>query len=79
MIASGDENSSMTLMAHGAARLTRQLCDDGRIDAMIAIGGTMGTDLALEVALALPLGFPKLIVSTIAFSHLIPPSASPPI
>jgi uncharacterized protein (UPF0261 family) len=33
----------------------------------------MGTDLALDVALALPLGFPKLIVSTIAFSHLIPP------
>jgi len=73
VIASGDENSSMTLMARGASRLTRQLCDDGRIDAMIAIGGTMGTDLALDVARALPLGFPKLIVSTIAFSHLIPP------
>lgn len=73
VVASGDENSSMTLMARGAARLTRQLCDDDRIDAMIAIGGTMGTDLALDVALALPLGFPKLIVSTIAFSHLIPP------
>ncbi len=73
VIASGDENSSMTLMARSAARLTRQHCDQGRIDAMIAIGGTMGTDLALDVALALPLGFPKLIVSTIAFSHLIPP------
>lgn len=73
VIASGDENSSMTLMARGAARLTRRLCDQGEIDAMIAIGGTMGTDLALDVALALPLGFPKLIVSTIAFSHLIPP------
>jgi uncharacterized protein (UPF0261 family) len=73
VIASGDENSSMTLMAHGAARLTRQLCDNDQIDGMIAIGGTMGTDLALDVTLALPLGFPKLIVSTIAFSHLIPP------
>lgn len=73
VIASGDENSSMTLMAVGASRLTRRLCDAGEIDGMIAIGGTMGTDLALDVALALPLGFPKLIVSTIAFSHLIPP------
>ncbi|MBR0857095.1 Tm-1-like ATP-binding domain-containing protein [Bradyrhizobium liaoningense] len=73
VIASGDENSSMTLMARGASRLTRQLCEEGKVDAMIAIGGTMGTDLALDVALALPLGFPKLIVSTIAFSHLIPP------
>lgn len=73
VIASGDENSSMTLMALGASRLTRRLCNDGKIDGVIAIGGTMGTDLALDVALALPLGFPKLIVSTIAFSHLIPP------
>jgi uncharacterized protein (UPF0261 family) len=73
VIASGDENSSMTIMARGAARLSRQLADSGRIDGMIAIGGTMGTDLALDVALALPLGLPKLIVSTIAFSHLIPP------
>lgn len=71
--ASGDENSAMTLMARGASRLARSLCDEGRIDGMIAIGGTMGTDLALDVALALPLGFPKLVVSTIAFSHLIPP------
>jgi uncharacterized protein (UPF0261 family) len=73
VMASGDENSSMTLMARGASRLSRQLCEDGKIDAMIAIGGTMGTDLALDVAQALPLGFPKLIVSTIAFSHLIAP------
>lgn len=73
VIASGDENSSMTLMALGASRLTRRLYDQGKIDGVVAIGGTMGTDLALDVALALPLGVPKLIVSTIAFSHLIPP------
>lgn len=70
---SGDENSAMSLMALGAARLTRALSDAGEIDGMIAIGGTMGTDLALDVALALPIGFPKFVVSTIAFSHLIPP------
>ena len=73
VIASGDENTSMCLMALGASRLTRRLCDEGKIDGLIAIGGTMGTDLALDVALMLPLGFPKLIVSTIAYSHLIPP------
>jgi uncharacterized protein (UPF0261 family) len=71
--ASGDENSAMSLMARGAAQLTRRLYDAGEIDAVIAIGGTMGTDLALDVALALPIGVPKLIVSTIAFSHLLPP------
>ncbi|MBN9078312.1 MAG: hypothetical protein BGN87_24320 [Rhizobiales bacterium 65-79] len=71
--ASGDENSAMTLMAEGAASLARTLHEAGEIDGMIALGGTMGTDLALDVALALPLGVPKFVVSTIAYSHLVPP------
>lgn len=70
---SGDENTAMVLMARGAAHLARDLHGRGAIDGMLAIGGTMGTDLALEVALALPLGVPKFIVSTVAFSHLLPP------
>jgi uncharacterized protein (UPF0261 family) len=71
--ASGDENSAMSSMARGAANLAHELAETDAIDAVIAIGGTMGTDLALDVALALPLGMPKLVVSTVAFSHLIPP------
>ncbi|MFB9269199.1 Tm-1-like ATP-binding domain-containing protein [Bradyrhizobium erythrophlei] len=70
---SGDENSAMSLMAVGAVNLVRELAEQDAIDAVIAIGGTMGTDLALDVAQALPLGLPKMIVSTVAFSHLIPP------
>lgn len=70
---SGDENSAMTQMAQGAAELARRLHEAGEIDGMIALGGTMGTDLALDVALALPLGVPKFLVSTIAYSHLVPP------
>ena len=73
IVASGNENSAMTLMALGASRLARRLSDAGDFDGMIAIGGTMGTDLALDVALALPLGLPKFVVSTVAFSHLVPP------
>lgn len=69
----GDENSAMTVMAAGASALAKRLHDEGRIDGVIALGGTMGTDLALDVALALPLGVPKFVVSTIAYSHLIPP------
>ncbi|MBP2427670.1 Tm-1-like ATP-binding domain-containing protein [Bradyrhizobium elkanii] len=70
---SGDENSAMSLMAVGAANLAHALAERDAVDGVIAIGGTMGTDLALDVAQALPLGLPKLIVSTVAFSHLIPP------
>ena len=69
---SGDENSAMALMAQGASKLARKLYDAGKIDGTLILGGSMGTDLALDVAAALPLGVPKFLVSTIAFSHLIP-------
>jgi uncharacterized protein (UPF0261 family) len=39
---------------------------------MVVLGGTMGTDLALDVCSALPLGVPKYIVSTVSFSPLVP-------
>lgn len=70
--ASGDENSAMRTMARGASLLALQLQAQGRIDGMLALGGTMGTDLALDVALGLPLGFPKVLLSTIAYSPLLP-------
>lgn len=72
VIESGDENSAMQLMALGASRLAAELYQTGKFDGLLAIGGSMATDLALDVALALPLGVPKYIVSTIAFSSLIP-------
>jgi len=69
----GDENRAMGAMSRGACVLARRLQAAGRFDGMIALGGTMGTDLALDVAVALPLGLPKYIISTVAFSGLIPP------
>lgn len=71
-IDSGDENTAMQIMARGAAALTARLYGEGRIDGMIALGGTMGTDLALDCAQALPIGVPKFVVSTVSFSPLIP-------
>ena len=71
-IDSGDENTAMQIMAEGASALTRQLHAEGKIHGMIAMGGTMGTDLALDCARSLPLGVPKYIISTVAFSPIIP-------
>ncbi|MEO9510560.1 MAG: Tm-1-like ATP-binding domain-containing protein [Flavobacteriaceae bacterium] len=69
----GDENKAMTKTSEGAVNLTLQLFNANKIDGVLMLGGTMGTDLSLDVAEALPFGFPKFIVSTISFSHLIPP------
>ncbi|MFV0475123.1 MAG: Tm-1-like ATP-binding domain-containing protein [Pikeienuella sp.] len=77
-IAAGGENEAMQIMATGAARLTRRLHDQGAIAGMIALGGSMGTDLALDCAAALPIGVPKYVVSTISFSPLIPPERLTP-
>src|SRR6187549_329130 len=74
----GDENLAMTRMAEGAVALTLQLYRQGKVHGLLALGGTMGTDLALDVTAALPLGMPKMIVSTVAFSHLIPPERLAP-
>ncbi|TKZ21078.1 UPF0261 family protein [Shimia litoralis] len=71
-IDSGDENHAMQIMAHGASLLAARLFSEGQFDGVIVLGGTMGTDLALDVCAALPLGVPKYIVSTVSFSPLIP-------
>lgn len=78
IIDSGDENTAMALMAEGAVALTKRLFHEGEIDGVILLGGSMGTDLALDVAASLPLGVPKFVVSTIAYSHLIPPERISP-
>ena len=78
VVDAGDENAAMALMAQGASLLAARLHAEGRIQGLLALGGTMGTDLALDVANALPLGVPKLLLSTIAHSHLIPPERVPP-
>ena len=75
---SGDENSAMALMARGASALALQWHAAARIDGLLCLGGTMGTDLSLEVARSLPLGLPKLVLSTVAFSPILPPERLPP-
>jgi uncharacterized protein (UPF0261 family) len=74
----GDENLAMTKMAEGAVALTLDLYQQGKVDGLLALGGTMGTDLALDVTSALPLGMPKFIVTTVAYSHLLPPERLAP-
>lgn len=72
-IASEDENVAMQIMANGAVAKALELYFAGRIHGVIILGGSMGTDLALDVCQALPLGVPKYIVSTVSFSAMLPP------
>lgn len=76
-IDSGDENTAMQIMAQGSAALALKLYREGVFDGLIVLGGTMGTDAALDLCQALPIGVPKYVVSTVSFSPLIPPERLP--
>ena len=73
-IDSGDENTAMQIMARGACAMVRAEHAKGAFDGVVILGGTMGTDAALDICQALPLGVPKYVVSTVSFSPLIEPA-----
>lgn len=77
-IAAEDENFAMQAMARGAAVLAVRLHAQGVFDGVIVLGGSMGTDLALDLCAALPLGVPKYVVSTVSFSPMLPPERLAP-
>ncbi len=73
VIALGEEGKAIAVMAEGAAKVAQELYSSGSLDGIIALGGSMGTSVAMPLMKALPLLTPKLLVSTVAFSRMIPP------
>ncbi len=65
-----DREESAPIMAAGATRLVRELVARGEIHALVALGGTQGTTLSTAVMRALPYGFPKIMVSTMASGNV---------
>ncbi|MDN3297573.1 Tm-1-like ATP-binding domain-containing protein [Streptomyces ficellus] len=64
--AEGDRGAAVTVMARGAAETVLRLHQEGRLHAVLAIGGSGGTSIATRAMRALPLGVPKLMVSSMA-------------
>lgn len=54
------------VIGNGSARIIHELCETGKINGAISMGGGQGTLLAAMVMRKLPVGFPKVLVSTIA-------------
>jgi uncharacterized protein (UPF0261 family) len=59
-------NRGIRAMSRGAARILRQLYDQERICGVIGLGGAQGTEIGTYAMRALPLGVPKMMVSTVA-------------
>jgi len=58
------------IMADGATHLVIDLVTQDKVSGIIAMGGTQGTTLATKVMRALPYGFPKVMVSTMASGNV---------
>jgi uncharacterized protein (UPF0261 family) len=54
------------VMVAGATRTLLDLMSAGRANAVLGVGGTQGTSSCTQVMQALPYGFPKVMVSTVA-------------
>ncbi len=61
-----DRGKAMEIMAKGAASLARSLHEQGKIQGVFGMGGSGGTSVISRAMRALPMGVPKVIVSTVA-------------
>src|SRR5687768_12509297 len=66
LLARGRRHAAIPAMGEGAGRLLAEWHAAGRLAAVIALGGNQGSAIAAIALRELPLGLPKLIVSTVA-------------
>jgi uncharacterized protein (UPF0261 family) len=65
-LASGEhKDEAMEAMAAGLAKVVRRLYDEGRLQGILGMGGSGGTSIATRAMRQLPVGVPKIMVSTV--------------
>jgi uncharacterized protein (UPF0261 family) len=75
LLSFNDEAEAMAEMAKGAENIVQGIFEKGAFDGVIALGGSMGTSLALRVFRGLPTGLTKVLVSTVALSYFVTPQS----
>jgi uncharacterized protein (UPF0261 family) len=66
LAAAGDRGTAVETMARGAAETVKRLHAEGRLDGVAGLGGSGGSSLVTHAMRSLPIGVPKLMVSTVA-------------
>ena len=64
LAATGDRNTAIETMARGATKVVLDLFQQGRVQGIFGLGGFGSSTLVTRVMRALPIGLPKLVVST---------------
>jgi uncharacterized protein (UPF0261 family) len=67
-----DEWKAIKVMTKGALQISKGLLREGKLDGILAIGGSMGSSLGLSVMQGLPVGLPKLLVNASGLSLIRP-------
>lgn len=67
-----DRGHAVAIMAKGAAKLAKELYDQGKILGIIALGGGAGTVIGTSAMRSLPVGVPKVMVSSMASGNTRP-------
>lgn len=67
-----DRGAAVTAMGEGAAAVIRDLHERGGLDGVLALGGSGGSSIAARAVRDLPVGLPKLLVSTMASGDVSP-------
>jgi uncharacterized protein (UPF0261 family) len=66
LAAAGDRGAAVTAMAQGAVAVLQRLHAAGSLQGALGVGGSGGTSIVAAAMRALPVGVPKLVVSTLA-------------
>ena len=66
LVAAGDRGAAVEAMSRGAAAIVDRLHRRGRLTGIVGMGGTGGTSLVTHAMQQLPVGVPKLVVSTVS-------------
>jgi len=72
LIGTGRRDRIMAAMGKGASIALIDLLKRNRLDGVIGIGGNQGTAISSTAMRSLPIGFPKVLVSTVASGNLRP-------
>ncbi len=66
LVAGNDRGAAVAAMAEGASKIVSDLFATGRLQGILGLGGSGGTSLVTHAMQSLPVGVPKLMVSTVA-------------
>jgi uncharacterized protein (UPF0261 family) len=72
LVSRRDRGQAVAVMAQGAAKITRELFHKAEISGVISLGGGSGTVIGTSAMRTLPVGIPKVMVSSMASGNMRP-------